>query len=284
MLPPSFRAHLAALGQDYTVNSADTLFPNLPLELREKIYSNLTNAPCTYLRDPPCTYFGDTSASLFKPYRYSPDILLIPTICTVSPTMWTDAGLWHIRNTKARLTAYDLRNLATFLDTFPGVQGWQSVRKVEFFEFGKYARIPSVVVTEEETEKAGRDNEEKQDQATKPQSPYSNFFSLSTGLTHLTLNFCFGDLFASAPEGSPRGSYGTRTTLDEFVRKYALHGLFNATNLKEINFVITNELPRVKRDSEVMFDGLRLITDTGDWLKRGFVVRGGCVRYAVAAC
>ncbi|KAF2251340.1 hypothetical protein BU26DRAFT_549851 [Trematosphaeria pertusa] len=113
----------------YRVDGTQTIFPKLPLELREQIYGYILDPkPASIHPLPP--YLGD---NLMGDLRYE--------ILHVNKATRIDAGLFYIRSKKFDIWITESRGLFTkFLERFPGEQGFWSVRHLVFHKF--YWDIP----------------------------------------------------------------------------------------------------------------------------------------------
>ncbi|KAF2635204.1 hypothetical protein P280DRAFT_523298 [Massarina eburnea CBS 473.64] len=265
--------HLPTFPPTYTPTPTQTLFPTLPLELREQIYHHIAH-PSTPFPAPP----GSIKVNMTLSYPYHPALssAWLPTICAVSPAMWVDAGLWLIRN--ATFTVGNKGTLAlltAFLDTMPGTQGWDCVRRIHFEGFGRHAPDPG------------------------NRNAYIAFMARCPGLVETRLGFEIRDLVVPPPMFFPAWYastciFGVRADhrgvtvpsvlgLEEVVREYALWDVFELGSVNKITFV----LARVERfvwfkgNDDGVFEVGESLGGVAGGLERGFWERGRRVEVGV---
>ncbi|KAF2251339.1 hypothetical protein BU26DRAFT_603782 [Trematosphaeria pertusa] len=257
----NFRGLLTALDgyidelSPYTVDLNNTLFPRLPLELRELIYRYIAHPP--HQRGPRRTYVSRHAGGALPPWRP----LWLPTICSVNWATWIEAGLYVIRSTEFEIMYPDnLDYFAKFLDTFPGEQGWTAVRRLYFTLFDRNGVFHA------------------------KRNGYIDFMHRCTGLTEVTLKFNVRKLLDKQTVLLPYVALAHMNisqsagflTLDEVT---AMHGLEAIFEVSSLNKVYIDVFPRIYLHAEgladgVLMDGMELIEELAEWMREGFRRRG----------
>ncbi|KAF1948763.1 hypothetical protein CC80DRAFT_599435 [Byssothecium circinans] len=261
MPPQSFAKQLSAFPANHTVNPSLTLFPLLPLELREQIYTH------SFHPFSPTTPF---QVHITHRLPLSPPLgpEWLPSVCTINPTLWVEVGLWFIRNADFSIDNADAPpDLANFLDTFPGRQGWETVRRVSLTHFSLY-----VVVNNN-----NGDDDEEEEEYTK--NPYISFLLQCTYLASLTIHFDARELLHYPPHPvrrSPKVSPFAPTpatvsesqeidvllSLNGFSALFGMDELFNAQSLNRIMCVVSTRVP----DLVPLLDSRRKALEDGRWV------------------
>jgi hypothetical protein len=107
----------------YAIDNSQTIFPKLPLELREEIYSHLLPA-----HDRSINPHNNVAGNICYDHRYM--------VFHVNHATRFDMGLWYLRRREFELGTHS--SYAAFsrsLEWFPGEQGFRSVRHLEFYKF-----------------------------------------------------------------------------------------------------------------------------------------------------
>lgn len=185
------------------------LFPSLPVELREIIYSYaLADHPRTITISAADAVYG---SPLQHPYY-------LPKLCRVNEAMRIDVGLWFLRTTEfGVLYAQHIVYFARFLSSFPDKSGFASIRRLDFQLFGR--KIPQVV------------------DGVRERNTYIEFMKLCTGLTQVRIKF---EMWYLPSRRCTPSYWGTTTwnpeifTVDGLVEMYRLADLFDIPQLTKI--------------------------------------------------
>jgi hypothetical protein len=229
--------------------SATTLFPTLPLELREQIYHHALLPASTPAQPHRLTLIP--SDLVFGPSPLHPSFL--PSLCHVNEPTRIDISLWFLRNTEfIILYPHDIIYFSHFLSTFPGNEGFSALRKLDLQFFGRSR--PDV----------GREN------------AYMAFLRKCAGLTHVSIKFEVWNLVKEQPNKSMMGDGLGMEIMDDIEVAFGLEGFFGMENLVRLTIeVFPKAVAKTSVGLEVVVpDCWPKMERVAGWIRQGFSERG----------
>ena len=240
-----------------TTSQQDPLFPMLPLELRYKIYEYII-LPSTHMSGPlkvqvNANYSG---SSIMSPNWF-------PAFINVKKATRIEAGLFFlsISELEIRYVAWPgLHHLSHLLNTFPGTQGFEAIRRLYFPLFGEQGFVVGSV-------NAGIE-----------------FMKKCTKLGETTIKFNIRNLANKkkwkikgddSPGEGDRASDNHVLALDQVVGKYELEGLFELDSLHKITIEVhpVVRLYGLRGRATILIDCMPVILELAEWLRLGFEKR-----------
>jgi hypothetical protein len=220
-----------------------TLFPNLPLELRELIYHhalllNLSpkNLNCKTLI---------TSDLVFCSALPNPSFL--PKLCQVNEIIRIDVGLWYLRNTEfIVLYTHDLVYFSQFLSTFPGNEGFKALRRLDLQFFGRHRPMP------------------------RGDNAYVSFMRKCLNLTQVKIKFEIWHLLKHSPKEWLEDE-SAMEMLDNIETRFGLSGLFELENLAKLTIeVFPKTVARTSKGMEVVVPNCwPAMERVAEWIREG---------------
>ncbi|KAF2822955.1 hypothetical protein CC86DRAFT_423022 [Ophiobolus disseminans] len=242
------------------LQSNQILFLTLPLELREQIYFHATfiGAPLPY-------YLAVSAADAIHGTdpRY-PNFL--PTLARINESTRIDVGLWFIRNTEfGLLYPQRISHFCAFLATFPNLEGFEAIRRLDCQLFGRYR--PD----------AGEAN------------AYIAFMLRCARLTQVRIKFVVWELLKrrfTHTRRMPRTPWelevqaGEMLSVERIVEMYRLEEMFGLVSLTTltIEFWPKATAYTTRGVRTVVPDCGPLLQKLVEWLRKGFAERGRDVR------
>lgn len=226
-----------------------TLFPTLPLELREQIYNYATHPRSHHITVSAADFIYGCTSRL--PY-------FLPKLCHVSEATRIDVGLWFLRTTEFTLLyPQHLVHFAAFLDTFPGTSGWEALRRLELPLFGRHPI---------ESRGMGGKN------------TYLKFLTRCTRLTELTIKFEIWWLLKNGVNPIYNNSTKGEEVLDRdaVVERYGLKNIFN---LRSLTAAVIEVWPKIIRHTKQGIglevpDCWSTMESLAQWVREGFGEKG----------
>ncbi|KAF1943896.1 hypothetical protein EJ02DRAFT_483956 [Clathrospora elynae] len=235
-----------------------TLFPTLPLELRELIY-HYAILPDAYT---PHSHHIDFSAA-DTVHSHDPHYLhWLPPLCRVNEATRVDASLFLLRITDFTLLyPAHVPSFSRFLATIPYNQGFAALRQLDFQLFSRHQPLP------------GQSN------------TYIDFMKRCPGLTKICLKLEVGYLTkVSCTEHSLVMAPTTlwvfgQTRILELEDLLAAYRLARLLELTSVNQVVIEVWPKIHVSSRfsvdsVLVDCAPLVQRVAEWLRDGFGERG----------
>jgi hypothetical protein len=241
-----------------TLAPNQTLFPALPLEVREQIYHH-TLLSHTSPTHPHRVTIGAADTVYNTDPRYP---TYLPRLCRIDTTTRIEFGLRFIRNTEFRLLwPQYLVYLSQFLSTYPDNSGFDAVRKLGFEAFGRH--IPSI-------------------HGGVRKNAYIGFIKKCSGLLNVTIKYEVYYLLKNWPAMTTTPLSTDELALykllntENIANIYILHGLFE---LKTLKTLVVEVYPRAFPVSiggfyEYISDCWPVMEGLVEWLREIFRARG----------
>ncbi|PSN72450.1 hypothetical protein BS50DRAFT_583985 [Corynespora cassiicola Philippines] len=249
----------------YTVNRRDTLFPALPLELREMIYEKvfypLKNNYPTWWHT--CTHG-------YRVHVAEPSFV-VPSLLKVNQATWIDSGLYFVRNTEFQIMwQHSQRSLQRFLRAFPGNQGFESVRRLCYPLFYQQRRLEIGPQTFLNTPNA-----------------FLSFTLECPGLSELCIKFTIssliktkGMMFKMMQPHFVETTDGLESvhlfSLQDLIIMHDLEAIFDSKSLNKITIMVYPRIHLFALNSMAseLVDCTSLMERLAQWLRDGFSERG----------
>jgi hypothetical protein len=244
-----------------------TLFPALPLELREIIYHHAI-LPNTSPIHPHRVIVSACDAVYNTDPRYP---VYLPPLCRVSSATRMEVGLWYIRNTEfGTLWPQYLVYLSQFLSMFPDNAGFAAVRRLKFEAFGRH--VPLGI-------RGVRMNE------------YLEFMKKCSGLVDVRIKFEIWHLLKRYPKVAAPMPADLRELyklpgVQDIIAKYGLQELFELQSLRTLHVEVWPKVspPSIRGFFEYVPDCWAVMESLVEWLKQGFEDMGMKVDVRLVEC